>query len=108
MAKEILELEVKSNVKGAIKGVNDLTTSVDKAADAEMTLTERIKFQNEIIKEQEKALIDLKKEQRVNSDYQNSLVKMSDKIAEATDELKGEKEALKKLTQIQETRRSLI
>ena len=99
MAKEILELEVKSNVKGAIKGVNDLTTSVDKAADAEMTLTERIKFQNEIIKEQEKALIDLKKEQRVNSDYQNSLVKMSDKIAEATDELKGEKEALKKLNQ---------
>ena len=60
MAKEILELEVKSNIKGAVTEVDELGTSVQTAADRYEELNENVAVQNEYIATQETELIRLK------------------------------------------------
>ena len=60
MATEIINLEVKSNIKGAVTDVDALAKSVEKANYAEKELSENIQLQNEYIADQEVELARLK------------------------------------------------
>ena len=99
MAKEILELEVRSNIKGAVKDMDALGKSVDKTSFAETELNANIQLQNQFIADQEVELARLK-------EIQDSIPKgawhagqhqLADDIREVTSSLRTEKAALKKL-----------
>jgi hypothetical protein len=99
MAKEILELEVKSNIKGAVTDVDALGASVQTAAERYAELNENVAIQNEYIATQETELIRLK-------EIQDSIPKgawhagqhiLADNIREVTSEIRSEKDALKNL-----------
>ena len=90
MAKEIVELEVKTNIKSASTETKDWNQELKETNDV-------IKLQKELINEQTMALFELKRQQTVNSDWDNHIQKMPQRIAEATMELKGEKIALQGL-----------
>ena len=60
MATEIINLEVKSNIKGAVTDVDALGKSVEKVNYAEQELNENIKLQNQYIADQEVELARLK------------------------------------------------
>jgi|TARA_R110000824_G_scaffold393983_1_gene593487 hypothetical protein len=99
MATEILNLEVKSNIKGAVKDVDKLGTSVQTAAERYEELNENVAIQNEYIATQETELIRLK-------EIQDSIPKgawhagqsqLADNIREVTSEIRSEKDALKNL-----------
>ena len=99
MATEILNLEVKSDIKGAVKDVDKLGTSVQTAAERYEELNENVAIQNEYIATQETELIRLK-------EIQDSIPKgawhagqsqLADNIREVTSEIRSEKDALKNL-----------
>tara|TARA_R100001244_G_scaffold63091_1_gene52422 strand:- start:38 stop:2092 length:2055 start_codon:yes stop_codon:yes gene_type:complete len=96
MAKEILELEVKSNIKSVTTETKDWNKELKE-------VTSSIDLQKQIINEQTMALLELKKQQTVNSDWENAVQKLPRRIADATIELKGEKIALKGLQNEQKT-----
>ena len=90
MAKEIVELEVKTNIKSATTETTDWNQELK-------DVTSTIEFQKKMINEQTMALLELKRQQTVNSEWDNHIQKMPEQIANATLELKGEKIALQGL-----------
>ena len=90
MGKEIVELEVNTNIKSATAETTDWNKELK-------DVTSTIEFQKKMINEQTMALHELKRQQTVNSEWDNHIQKMPQKIAEATLELKGEKIALQGL-----------
>jgi len=99
MAKEVLEIEVKSNVKGAITDVNKLGKSVKTAAEEYAELNEQVAAQNEYIATQETELIRLKaiQDSIPEGAWFAGQSKLSEDIKTVTGEIRGEKDALKKL-----------
>jgi len=97
MAKEVAELTIKANVAGAKKEFDSLNKSIKENITEYQELTENVEVQNEVINKLELSLIELKRQQTVNSDYVNGLEKMTDRIAATELELKKEKIALKSL-----------
>ena len=100
MAKEILELQVNSNVKGVTKDVDALATSVEKAYDAEAELSKNIQLQNQFIADQEVELARLKAVQDSipKGSWYGGQSKLTADIKKVTSTLRTEKAALKKLT----------
>jgi len=99
MATEIINLEVKSNIKGATKDVDALAKSVENANYAEQELNKNIQFQNEYIIDQEVELARLKaiQDSIPKGAWYAGQAKLSEDINEVTSSLRTEKVALKKL-----------
>ena len=75
MAKEVAELTIKANVKGAKKEFDDLNKSIKDNVSNYEELNEQVEIQNEVITNLEISLAKLKQQQSVNSDYINGLEK---------------------------------
>ena len=97
MAKEVLELEVKTNVSGAKQEMDKLGSSVSNAETELKELNEQLQIQVEVVNKLETALLEMKQQQSVNSDYENSVSRLNEKIKETTMELALEKQGLKTL-----------
>ena len=94
---EVLELEVKASVSGASKDFKDLNKTVKDSVKEVEELNEQLEIQVEVVNDLETALLKMKQQQSVNSDYQNSVSGLNQKIKETTVELQLERQALKKL-----------
>ena len=92
MAKEVLEMEVKSNIKGVTKDTKDWVKTLD-------NVNESLNIQNKVITDLEKDLIKLKAKQDAipKGAWVAGMDKLNDKIRETSSELKLEKNALKDL-----------
>ena len=97
MAKEVLELEVKTNVSGAKQEMDELGSSVNNAETELKELNEQLEIQVEVVNKLETALLEMKQQQSVNSDYENSVSRLNERIKETTMELALEKQGLKTL-----------
>ena len=97
MAKEVLELEVKTNVSGAKQEMDQLGSSVSNAETELKELNEQLQIQVEVVNKLETALLEMKQQQSVNSDYENSVSRLNERIKETTMELALEKQGLKTL-----------
>jgi len=97
MAKEVLELEVKTNVSGAKQEMDKLGSSVNNAETELKELNEQLEIQVEVVNKLETALLEMKQQQSVNSDYENSVSRLNERIKETTMELALEKQGLKTL-----------
>lgn len=99
MATEIINLEVKSNIKGATKDVDALAKSVDNANYSEQELNKNIQLQNEYIADQEVELARLKaiQDSIPKGAFYAGQSKLSEDIKEVTSDLRTEKVALKNL-----------
>ena len=97
MAKEVLELEVKTNVSGAKQEMDQLGSSVANAETELKELNEQLEIQVEVVNKLETALLEMKQQQSVNSDYENSVSRLNERIKETTMELALEKQGLKTL-----------
>jgi hypothetical protein len=105
MSKEVLELEVKSDIGKVAQEAEKLGKSVEKTTDGFKDLNEQIDFQNKILNDLEKELIQLKAQQDAipkGAFYADS-DKLNKKIADTTREIKLEKIGLKELKQQQAT-----
>ena len=98
---EVLELKVKSNIKGVVTEVDSLATALEKATARGKELTENIDIQNSVLLDMKKELIELKQLQSKSTPWENSLNKTSDKIKNLTHEIALEENALKKLNEEQ-------
>lgn len=96
MAKEVLELEIKSDVGKATKSTKEYKKSLEQ-------VNEEINLQNKYIIAQEKELIKLKAQQDAipKGGWVAGMDKLNDKIKKTTAELNLEKNALKGLKQEQ-------
>ena len=97
MAKEVLELNVKSDIGKVTQEAEKLGKSVEKTTDGFKDLNEQIDFQNKILNDLEKELIELKAQQDAipkGAFYANA-DKLNKKIADTTREIKLEKIGLK-------------
>ena len=92
MAKEVLELEVKTNVSGAKQEMDKLGSSVNNAETELKELNEQLEIQVEVVNKLETALLEMKQQQSVNSDYENSVSRLNERIKETTMELALEKQ----------------
>ena len=97
MAKEVLELEVKTNVSGATSEMKDLGGVIKENISEVEELNQQLEIQNEVVNKLENSLLQMKQQQAVNSDYENSVSGLTQKIKESTVELQLEKQALKTL-----------
>ena len=99
MAQEILNLEVKAQVKGAVKDVDALGTSVQTAAERYAELNENVAVQNEYIATQETELVRLKEIQDSipKGAWHAGQHKLADDIRQVTSEIRSEKDALSNL-----------
>ena len=99
MGTEILNLEVKSNIKGAVTDVNALGKSVQTTADNYKELTDQVAAQNEYISAQETELVRLKtiQDSIPKGAWFAGQAKLSDDIRNVTSEIRSEKDALKNL-----------
>lgn len=97
MAKEVLELEVKTNVSGAKQEMDQLGSSVKNAETELKELNEQLEIQVEVVNKLETSLLEMKQQQSVNSDYENSVSRLNERIKETTMELALEKQGLKTL-----------
>ncbi len=98
MAKEELILDVKANVSGATKEIKDLGVSLKEAEGNVKELNESFELQKELVSELEIELLKMKQQQSVNSDYENSVSGLNDKIRETTVSLQQEKIGLRQVT----------
>ena len=98
---EVLELKVKSNIKGVVTEVDSLATALEKATARGKELTENIDIQNSVLIDMKRELIELKQLQSKSTPWENSLNKTSDKIKNLTHEIALEENALKKLNEEQ-------
>ena len=110
MAKEVLEIEVKSNVKGAITDVDKLGKSVKTTAERYAELNEEIAIQNEEILIQEEELIRLKdlQDSIPEGEWFTGQGQLADDINEVTSEIKAERDALKDLKREQREAADII
>jgi len=105
MSKEVLELNVKSDIGKVTQEAEKLGKSVEKTTDGFKDLNEQIDFQNKILNDLEKELIELKAQQDAipkGAFYANA-DKLNKKIADTTKEIKLEKIGLKELKNQQAT-----
>ena len=58
---EVLELQVKTNIKGTVKEVDSLAASLKKANTEASNLTQQISIQNKVLNDMKKELIELKR-----------------------------------------------
>jgi len=98
MAKEELILDVKANVSGATKEIKDLGVSLKDAEGNVKELNESFEIQKELVSELEIELLKMKQQQSINSDYENSVSGLNDKIRETTVSLQQEKIGLKQVS----------
>ena len=98
MAKEVLELEVKTNVSGATSEMKKMNGVITESISEIEELNEQFEIQTEVVNNLEDSLMKMKQQQAVNSDYENSVSGLSQKIREVQVELSGERRALKKIT----------
>ena len=93
MAKEVLEMEVKSNIKGVTKDTQDWVKTLD-------NVNESLNIQNKVITDLEKDLIKLKAKQDAipKGAWVAGMDKLNDDIKRTSSELKLEKNALKDLS----------
>ena len=94
---EVLELEVKASVSGASNEFKDLNNTVKESISEVEELNQQLEIQTEVVNNLETALLKMKQQQSVNSDYENSVSGLNQKIKETTVELQLEKQALKTL-----------
>ena len=99
MAKEILNLEVKTEIKGAVKEIDNLSGSVKSAAENYAELSEQVAVQNEYIAAQETELVRLKtiQDSIPKGSWFAGQSKLAEDINSVTSEIRSEKDALKKL-----------
>ena len=99
MAQEVIELEIKANVKPATKQVDEFTESVDNAKDAQKELNEQISIQNKVLNDLEKELVELKAQQDKipKGAFYAGMADLNKKIKETEKNLKLEKIGLKDL-----------
>jgi len=105
MAKEVLELNVKSDIGKVAQETDKLGQAVKQTTTDFKDLNEQIDFQNKILNDLEKELIDLKAQQDAipkGAFYANA-DKLNKQIADTTKEIKLEKIGLKDLKQQQAT-----
>ena len=110
MATEVLELEVKSNIKGATKDMDGSTKSGGKAYDAEAELNSNIELQIKFLAEQQTELSRL---QRIQDSIPKGAFyagqsKLNESIEEVTKSIRDEKEGLKKLQKEQKAANKVI
>ena len=110
MATEILELEVKSNIKGATKDMDGLTKSVDNANYAETELNTNIELQIKFLAEQHTELARL---QRIQDSIPKGAFyagqsKLNESILTVTHTIRDEEKALKKLQSEQKAANKVI
>ena len=98
---EVLELKVKSNIKGVVTEVDSLATALEKATARGKELTENIDIQNSVLIDMKRELIELKQLQSQSTPWENSMNKTADKIKNLTHEIALEENALKKLNEEQ-------
>ena len=93
MAKEVLELEVKSDIKSVTKETKDWGKTLD-------NVNESLNIQNKVINDLERDLIKLKAQQDAipKGAFYAGMADLNKKIKETSTELKLEKNALKDLT----------
>ena len=96
MAEELV-LDIKANVSGATKEIKGLNDTVKESITEVEELNQQLEIQTEVVNNLETALLKMKQQQSVNSDYQNSVSGLNQKIKETTVELQLEKQALKTL-----------
>jgi hypothetical protein len=86
MAKEILTLEVKSDIKNATQDLNDLSISLKEAVSLEAELTSEIKLKNGVIIDLERDLIKLKATQDSipKGEYWKGQQKLADEIRDVS------------------------
>ena len=110
MATEILELEVKSNIKGATKDMDGLAKSVDKANYAETELNSNIELQIKFIADQQIELARLKtiQDSIPKGAFYAGQSKLNDSIRTVTSSLREEKASLKKLQSEQKAANKVI
>ena len=99
MATEILNLEVKTEIKGAVKEIDNLSGAVKGAAENYAELSEQVAVQNEYIAAQETELVRLKSIQDSipKGSWFAGQSKLAEDINNVTSEIRSEKDALKKL-----------
>ena len=97
MSNKVLELEVKAKVSGAASEFKDLNSTVKESITEVEELNQQLEIQTEVVNNLETSLLQMKQQQSVNSDYQNSVSGLTQKIKETTVELQLEKQAMKGL-----------
>ena len=97
MSNKVLELEVKAKVSGAASEFKDLNSTVKESITEVEELNQQLEIQTEVVNDLETSLLKMKQQQSVNSDYQNSVSGLTQKIKETTVELQLEKQAMKGL-----------
>tara|TARA_R110000824_G_scaffold241856_1_gene430611 strand:- start:728 stop:2722 length:1995 start_codon:yes stop_codon:yes gene_type:complete len=99
MATEILNLEVKTNIKGAVTEVDKLSGAVKTTAVNYEELNDQVAAQNEYIAAQETELVRLKtiQDSIPKGAWFAGQSKLSEDIKEVTSEIRSEKDALKNL-----------
>ena len=105
MAKEVLELEIKSNTGKVAQEAEKLGKAVKETTTDFKDLNEQIDFQNKILSDLEKELIELKAAQDAipKGSFYADADGLNKKIADTTREIKLEKIGLKELKQQQAT-----
>ena len=110
MATEILNLEVKSDIKNATQDLNELSIVLKDTIQLENELSTSIKVKNGIIIDLERDLITLKATQdsMPKGEYWKGQKKLADEIRNVTTEIKLEQNALKDLKNQQRNANSEI
>ena len=99
MSNEVLELEIKANVKPATKQVDEFTKSLNDAEKAQKDLNEAINVQTEGLIKEERILIKLKAQRDAlgNDGWSPNMAKLNKQIKNQTDLIALEKNTLKDL-----------
>tara|TARA_R110000764_G_scaffold32191_2_gene73193 strand:+ start:174 stop:2060 length:1887 start_codon:yes stop_codon:yes gene_type:complete len=105
---EVLELQVKTNIKGTVKEVDSLAASLKKANTEASNLTQQISIQNKVLNDMKKELIELKRVESQDSPWVNSLKGTTEKIKDLTHEIALEENALKDLNNQQKDNNAVL
>ena len=105
---EVLELQVKSNLKGTVKEVDDLTASLKAARTEASNLTTDINLQTSVLIDMEKQLIRLKEVENQKTDWENHIGRTSEKIQDLSTEIEYQKNLIKDLNQQQKENNQVI
>ena len=110
MAKEIINVEVKSNIKGVVKDMDALTSSLKGAKIEAEDLSENINIQNEVILRLQRELISLKaiQDSIPKGSWAKGMSQRAKKIKHITTEIELEQNALKDLKNQQKGNNDLI
>ena len=105
---EVLELQVKTNIKGTVKEVDSLAASLKKANTEASNLSQQISIQNSVLIQMKRELIELKRVESEDSPWVNSLKGTTEKIKDLTHEIALEENALKDLNNQQKDNNAVL